>query len=171
MLIDTATECREDGHSSDILFPRPIQSPRLQICHSPRQRKFQNVAHAQRDHPQIRMTSGKAHGQYAAGLADGLPGDCPRWSLRSPSVRGVGAQEELDSFLGLLKRALFPGGQFALNIPVVGLAAGRLLDDSYVRTLLEGEGSFEGRGMNWAGSRMLPPTAQSDRGFAVSRQG
>ncbi len=54
--------------------------------------------------------------------------------------------EELDSFLGVLRRLLFTGGQLLVSIAVIVLAAGRLLDNSYIRTLIEGEGPFGGAG-------------------------
>jgi len=47
--------------------------------------------------------------------------------------------EELDNFLRMLRRALFRGPQLLVSVAIIALAAGRMLDNSYIRTLVEGE--------------------------------
>ena len=48
--------------------------------------------------------------------------------------------EELNNFLSNLKRALFRGPQLLVGLLIIVIAAGRLFDNSYIRTLVEGEG-------------------------------
>jgi hypothetical protein len=46
--------------------------------------------------------------------------------------------ERIDRFLGLYRRVFFLGGQAAISIIVIVLAAGRLFRNSYITTLVEG---------------------------------